>query len=154
MSDPIDTRGVLVALGADPNDCDRPDERSRTQAMTQPSDTTNDTAAEPLWMACRPGGDVMVQWEDLTVEEQQDAHRHHNQLYGIETWLHAAPHVKPGRVIVVEDGEVVADGRLADLVRTDGDEAIDTDIYVHPDDVKALRERWFECKESSKERLN
>jgi hypothetical protein len=54
--------------------------------VTQPSDTTaDDTTTEPLWMACRKGGDVMVTWEELTLEEQQDAHRHHNQLYGIET---------------------------------------------------------------------
>jgi hypothetical protein len=36
-------------------------------------------------MACRPGGDVMLRWEDLTDDEKQDAHRHHNQMYGIET---------------------------------------------------------------------
>jgi hypothetical protein len=48
--------------------------------------------------------------------------------------LHAAPRIAPGRVIVVEDGEVVADGRLADLVRTDRDEI----------DVEAFKARWFE----------
>jgi hypothetical protein len=54
--------------------------------MTQPTDTTlDDTASEPLWMVCRKGGDVMVTWEELTLEEQQDAHRHHNATYGIES---------------------------------------------------------------------
>jgi hypothetical protein len=57
--------------------------------------------------------------------------------------LHAAPNVKRGRVLVIEDGEVVADGRLSDLVCTDGDEAEQTDIYVHPDDVEGFRARWF-----------
>ncbi len=66
--------------------------------------------------------------------------------------LHAAPNVKPGRVIVIEDGVVVADGLLADLIRTDGDET-DADIYVHPDDVEGFKARWFECGES-KGRLN
>lgn len=48
--------------------------------------TTDDTASEPLWMATRQRvGDVLVKWEDLTEAEQQDAHRHHNQLHGIET---------------------------------------------------------------------
>jgi hypothetical protein len=68
--------------------------------------------------------------------------------------IHAAPNVPRGRVLVIEDGIVVADGRLADLVRMDGDEAIDTDIYVHPADVKAFRARWFECVESNKGRMN
>ena len=49
------------------------------------AEKTTDTASEPLWMACRKGGDVMVRWENLTEDEQQDAHRHHNQLNGIET---------------------------------------------------------------------
>ena len=66
--------------------------------------------------------------------------------------IHAAPAMPPGCVIVIEDGQVVADGRLADLIRTDGDET-DADIYVHPDDVDAFRARWFECGES-KGRLN
>jgi hypothetical protein len=47
--------------------------------------TTDDTTAEDIWMVCRKGGDVLVRWKDLTLEEQQDAHRHHNQLHGIET---------------------------------------------------------------------
>jgi uncharacterized protein (DUF427 family) len=67
--------------------------------------------------------------------------------------IHAAPR-NPGRVIVIEDGEVVADGRLSDLVRPDGEEASDTDIYVDPADVEGFRARWFECVESSKGRLN
>jgi hypothetical protein len=67
--------------------------------------------------------------------------------------LHAAPHVEPGRVIVIEDGVVVADGRLADLVRTDDEEPSDTDIYVNPADVEGFKARWFECGES-KRRLN
>jgi hypothetical protein len=54
--------------------------------MTQSTDTTlDDTTAEPLWMVCRKGGDVLVRWEDLTLEEQQDAILHHNQIYGVET---------------------------------------------------------------------
>lgn len=52
--------------------------------MTQPCDTTNGTAAEPLWMVCRMSGDVLMRWEDLTLEEQHDAHRHHNQLCRIQ----------------------------------------------------------------------
>ena len=67
--------------------------------------------------------------------------------------LHAAPNLPRGRVIVIEDGEVVADGRLADLIRTDGDEAENTDIYVYPDDVAGFKARWFECGER-KRRLN
>jgi hypothetical protein len=47
--------------------------------MTQPA-RPNDTAAEPLWMTCRKGGDVMVRWEDLTDAEQLDAIAHHNKL--------------------------------------------------------------------------
>jgi hypothetical protein len=47
---------------------------------------TDDTTTEPLWMTMRPRvGDVLVRWEDLTLEEQMDAHRYHNQLNGIET---------------------------------------------------------------------
>lgn len=46
---------------------------------------TTDITAEPLWMVCRPGGDVMIPWEDMTLEEQQKAHEHHNKMYGIET---------------------------------------------------------------------
>ncbi|HMJ29827.1 MAG TPA: hypothetical protein VK512_14025 [Xanthobacteraceae bacterium] len=54
--------------------------------MTQRSaDTTDDTTTEPLWMACRKGGDVLLAWEQLTDAEQRDAHRHHNKIYGIET---------------------------------------------------------------------
>jgi hypothetical protein len=61
--------------------------------------------------------------------------------------LHAAPKIPLGRVIVIEDGQVVADGRLSDLIRTDGDET-DADIYVNPADVDAFRARWFECGQS------
>jgi hypothetical protein len=68
--------------------------------------------------------------------------------------LHAAPNVPLGRVIVVENGEIVADGRLADLIRTDGEAPSDTDIYVNPADVDGFRARWFECAESNKGRLN
>lgn len=49
---------------------------------TTTTTTTNDTT-EPLWMASRSGGDVLLRWEDLTDAEQQDAIRHHNQLYGV-----------------------------------------------------------------------
>jgi hypothetical protein len=66
--------------------------------------------------------------------------------------LHAAPAMPRGRVIVIEDGEVVADGRLADLICTDGDET-DADIYVNPADVEAFTARWFECG-ADKARLN
>jgi hypothetical protein len=59
--------------------------------------------------------------------------------------LHAAPNVKPGRVLVIEDGKVVADGPLSALIRTDGEEAENTDIYVNPADVEGFRARWFEC---------
>jgi hypothetical protein len=59
--------------------------------------------------------------------------------------LHAAHRVPPGRVIVIEDDVVAADGLLSDLIRTDGDEAIDTDIYVNPADVEGFRARWFDC---------
>jgi hypothetical protein len=62
---------------------------------------------------------------------------------------HAAPNVKPGRVLVIEDGVVVADGRLSDLVRTDGEEAENTDIYVHPDDVEGFKACWFESGDSN-----
>ena len=48
------------------------------------NDPTN-SAAEPLWMVCRSGGDTLVRWEDLTDDEQQDAIRHHNKIHGIET---------------------------------------------------------------------
>jgi hypothetical protein len=54
--------------------------------MTQPSATPTDATAEPLWMTTRPRvGDVLVRWEHLTPAEQQDAIRHHNKLYGVET---------------------------------------------------------------------
>jgi hypothetical protein len=66
--------------------------------------------------------------------------------------IHAAPRIPLGRVIVIEDGEVVADGRLADIIRTDGDET-DADIYVNPADVEAFTARWFECG-ADKARLN
>jgi hypothetical protein len=52
-----------------------------TEATATPADTTT----EPLWMVCRNGGDVKVRWEDLTEDEQQDAHRHHNKIYGVQT---------------------------------------------------------------------
>jgi hypothetical protein len=55
--------------------------------------------------------------------------------------IHAAPIIPPGHVIVIEDGEVVADGRQSDLVRTDGEEASHTDIYVNPADVEGFRAR-------------
>ncbi|HMJ29826.1 MAG TPA: hypothetical protein VK512_14020 [Xanthobacteraceae bacterium] len=67
--------------------------------------------------------------------------------------IHAVPRVPPGRVIVIEDGQVVADGRLADLIRTDGEEAENVDIYVNPADVEAFKARWFECG-ADKGRLN
>jgi hypothetical protein len=67
--------------------------------------------------------------------------------------LHAAPNVKPGRVLVIEDGEVVANGRLADLIRTDGEEGENVDIYVNPADVESFKARWFECG-AEKGRLN
>lgn len=54
-----------------------------------------------------------------------------------------------GRVVVIEDGEVVADGRLADLIRADGDET-GADIYVNLADVEGFRARWFECGESKR----
>jgi hypothetical protein len=66
--------------------------------------------------------------------------------------LHAAPNVKPGRVIVIEDDVVVADGRLSDLIRTDGEEATDIDIYINPADLEGFRARWFNC--GDKGRLN
>jgi hypothetical protein len=45
------------------------------------SSSTAPDFVEPLWMACRKGGDVMVRWEDLTDAEQLDAIAHHNKLY-------------------------------------------------------------------------
>lgn len=56
--------------------------------MTDSTNTTveeTEIEAEPLWMVTRHGGDVMIRWEDMTLAEQQDAHRHHNKMYGIET---------------------------------------------------------------------
>jgi hypothetical protein len=62
--------------------------------------------------------------------------------------LHRAPAMPRGRVIVIEDGELVADGPLSALIRTDGEEAENVDIFVHPDDAEGFRARWFECGES------
>jgi hypothetical protein len=67
--------------------------------------------------------------------------------------LHSAPRVPPGSVIVIEDHIVVADGRLSELIRTEGDEAIDTDIYVNPADLESFHARWFDCG-ADKGRLN
>ncbi|MEH2499556.1 hypothetical protein V1294_006035 [Bradyrhizobium sp. AZCC 1678] len=54
--------------------------------MADPTDTTDvDDGADSLWMVCRPGGEQIVRWRDLTEAEQQDAIRHHNKIYGIET---------------------------------------------------------------------
>lgn len=55
--------------------------------MTDTTGTTTeetDTKPEPLWMVPRPGGDVIIKWEDMTLAEQQKAYEHHNKMYGIE----------------------------------------------------------------------
>jgi hypothetical protein len=53
--------------------------------MTAPTDTTEDTTPEPLWMRCGPRGDEMVPWDDLTDDEKHAAVAFHNKLHGIET---------------------------------------------------------------------
>ncbi|MCK1341016.1 hypothetical protein IVB38_34625 [Bradyrhizobium sp. 38] len=57
------------------------------------------------------------------------------------------PNIRPGRVCVIEIGELVVDGRLADLVRVVGD-ADTTQIYLHPIDAPAFVARWAECGRS------
>ncbi|MBR0995618.1 hypothetical protein JQ580_33430 [Bradyrhizobium japonicum] len=57
----------------------------------------------------------------------------------------ATPNIRPGRVFVVEDGELaVDDGPLDKLVRTDGDDS-DVEVYLHPIDAPAFCARWMEC---------
>lgn len=48
---------------------------------------------------------------------------------------------------MIEIGELVVDGRLADLVRVVGD-ADTTQIYLHPIDAPAFVARWAECGRS------
>ena len=51
--------------------------------MANPTDTTDvDDGADSLWMGCRPGGDVLVRWEELTPQEQQAAWDYHNKTFG------------------------------------------------------------------------
>jgi hypothetical protein len=84
LADPGDW-GTLIATdfsGIDRSRRARSMAKPDTTTTTTTNDTTNDTT-EPLWMASRSGGDVLLRWEDLTDAEQQDAIRHHNQLYGV-----------------------------------------------------------------------
>ncbi|MCU1348955.1 MAG: hypothetical protein JWO56_1985 [Acidobacteria bacterium] len=51
------------------------------------------------------------------------------------TTLHTAPKMPRGHVIIMEDGEVVANGGLQLLVRTACASAERVDIYLHPVDA-------------------
>jgi hypothetical protein len=113
--------------------------------IPRPADTALD---ERLWMACRRGGDVLVRWDDLT--DADLSRRASQQALSTRTGDNTVPErilVNPkiprGRVLVVEDGVLVADGRLADLVRVDGPEPENTDIYVNPADAEGFKSRWL-----------
>lgn len=68
--------------------------------------------------------------------------------------IFTTPNIRPGRVFVIEDGElVVNDGRLADLIKVAGNDE-GTKIYLHPIDAPAFCARWQECGEINKRRLN
>jgi hypothetical protein len=77
LADPGDW-GTLIAT-----DFSGIDRSRRARSMAKPDTTPTNDTTEPLWMASRSGGDVLLRWEDLTDAEQQDAIRHHNQLYGV-----------------------------------------------------------------------
>ena len=53
------------------------------------------------------------------------------------------PDFKRGRVVVVEDGMVVADGNLSGLVMIDDGQDVPTDVYMHPIDA-ATFEAWLQ----------
>jgi hypothetical protein len=68
--------------------------------------------------------------------------------------IYAAPHIYPGRVVVMLDGEVIAMGSLSNLVvisralSTPG-----TEVYLHPDDAADFQE-WMVAEAARKRRLN
>lgn len=67
--------------------------------------------------------------------------------------LFSTTNITPGRVFVVEDGELVVDnGPLDQLIKVDGDDT-GVEVYVHPADAPAFVARWMECG-MDKRRLN
>ncbi|MCU1348956.1 MAG: hypothetical protein JWO56_1986 [Acidobacteria bacterium] len=40
---------------------------------------------ERLWLVCRPGGDVLLRWDDLTDAEAIEAVAHHERIHSRET---------------------------------------------------------------------
>ncbi|MEH2536475.1 MULTISPECIES: hypothetical protein [unclassified Bradyrhizobium] len=67
--------------------------------------------------------------------------------------IHAAPNQFPGRVMIVQDGEVIAMGPLSNLLVIS--RALSTpnvDIYLHPHD--ALFKAWLVDEAERKRRLN
>jgi hypothetical protein len=122
------------------------DRSRRVRSMTKP-DTTKDGLPRGAATSCCAGRPHRRRTAGRDLASQ-------STLWSRSMRLHAAPNVQPCRVIVGEDGEVVADGRLSDLIRTDGEEAENVDIFVHPDDVEGFCARWFEGIESNKGGLN
>jgi hypothetical protein len=59
--------------------------------------------------------------------------------------LFSADFIKPGQVLIVEDGKPVRTGDLSGLHYVpDDDEPETIEIHVNPADVDAVRARWFE----------
>lgn len=66
--------------------------------------------------------------------------------------IHAAPKLAPGRIMVIEDDIAVIDGKLADLIQDDGEDGVNFDVYLHPDDVAGFIEKW--CPDQMSRRRN
>ena len=68
--------------------------------------------------------------------------------------IHAAPNQHPGRVLVMQDGEVIAQGSLSNLgVISRALSTPNVDIYLHPDDALDFQ-AWLLEEETRKRRLN
>ncbi len=56
--------------------------------------------------------------------------------------IHAAPLLEAGRVIVMVDGEIVHDCRLADLIPDDSADGGNFEVFLNPADVEAFKAKW------------
>ncbi len=56
--------------------------------------------------------------------------------------IFAAPALKPGRIMVLENDIVVLDGRLADLIPDDSVDGGNFDVFLNPADIEAFKARW------------
>lgn len=56
--------------------------------------------------------------------------------------IHSVDAIPPGHIVVYENAQQVAAGRLRDLVYEPGDDSC-TDVFLNPADVPAFEAEWL-----------